>query len=57
MRNGPRTLLPCFYFMESTCILPAFGDFTGHGILPMKGASRVFVIAGNRVLEVDKPTK
>lgn len=54
MRNGPRSLLPCFYFTDSTCILPAFGDFTGHGILPTKGASRVFVIAGNRVLEIPR---
>lgn len=52
MRNGPRSRLPCFYFTDRVGILPAFGDFTGHGILPQKDASRIFVIAGEHVLEV-----
>lgn len=52
MRNGPQTLLPCFYFQKTTCILPSFGNFTGHGVLALKDARRVFVIAGEQVLEV-----
>lgn len=54
MRNGPRTLLPCFYFQKTTCILPAFGDFTGRWALECRDASRVFVIAAGRVFEVPR---
>lgn len=44
--------LPCFWFGGNVGVLPAFGDFTGgHAITPSAG-DRVFVVAGDRVLQV-----
>lgn len=57
MRNGPRSLLPCFYFTQNTCMLPSFGGFTGHGILDPSQACRIFVIAGGAVIEVPRRLK
>ena len=46
-----RERLPCFWFGDSTGILPAFGEFTGLAdIVPAPG-DRVFVIAGSEVVE------
>jgi metallophosphoesterase superfamily enzyme len=36
--------LPCFYFGEKYALLPAFGRFTGRGIIPVTGNEDVFVI-------------
>jgi uncharacterized protein len=47
-----RERLPCFLFGAEFGILPAFGAFTGAGhVLPDPGA-KVFVIAGEEVVEV-----
>jgi len=44
--------VPCFWMNPDGMVLPAFGDFTGkHTIEPAK-SDRVFVIAGNKCLEV-----
>ena len=43
--------LPCFWFGVRTAVLPAFGDFTGlWPVVPATG-DRVFVIAGDEVVE------
>lgn len=50
--------LPCYYFNDKQCILPAFGEFTGKHIVRPNGKDRVYVIAksGNEpvVVKVDK---
>lgn len=44
--------VPCFYFGEKGGILPAFGTFTGlANVRPVNG-DRVYVLAGDEVLEV-----
>jgi len=44
--------LPAFIFGERVGILPAFGEFTGAAtVFPVVG-DRVFVVAGNDVVEV-----
>lgn len=51
--NGrQRARLACFYFGEYRGILPAFGAFTGMGRVRPKNGDRVYVIAGDDVLEV-----
>lgn len=44
--------LPCFYFGVAGGILPAFGHFTGLADVPIQPGDRVYVVAGNEVLEV-----
>jgi hypothetical protein len=36
-------------------VLPAFGAFTGGFVVERAGAGRVFVVAGERVLELPQP--
>jgi len=47
-----RIKLPCFYFGDHTGILPAFGTFTGTGIINPQKGEKVFVIAQGKVLAV-----
>ena len=51
-RGRQRERLACFLFAPWGAILPAFGDFTGAGEVSPAPADRVFVIAGNEVVEV-----
>jgi DNA ligase-associated metallophosphoesterase len=45
--------LPCFHFGTGLGVLPAFGDFTGGH--PVRGGhERLFVVAGDKVLEIEK---
>ena len=44
--------LPCFWIREAGAVLPAFGDFTGQGIIEPAENDRVFTIADELVLEV-----
>jgi DNA ligase-associated metallophosphoesterase len=44
--------LPCFWFGQTTAVLPAFGDFTGTATIDPAPGDRVYVIADNRVHEV-----
>jgi len=44
--------LPCFSFGECVAILPAFGSFTGTYEIEPAANDRIFVIAGNEVIEV-----
>jgi len=44
--------LPCFYFGERQGILPAFGGFTGLGIIQLAQNSRVFVVVENEIIKL-----
>jgi DNA ligase-associated metallophosphoesterase len=52
--DGKRTSLrlPCFFFRDSTLVLPAFGSFTGGAILAAKPQDRVFVALRDQVVEL-----
>jgi DNA ligase-associated metallophosphoesterase len=45
--------LPCFYFGKDAGILPAFGSFTGLAIVKPKIEARVYVIADNKVQQIN----
>jgi uncharacterized protein len=51
-RARQRMRLPCFWFRPYGAVLPAFGDFTGSAIVQPEPGDRVFVIAGEGVMEV-----
>lgn len=51
-RANERLRLPCFWFGEAAAVLPAFGAFTGTAVVDPAAGDRVWVIAGERVLEV-----
>ena len=44
--------LPCFWFGARCAVLPAFGEFTGMASIEPRAGDRVFVIAGDRVVDV-----
>ncbi len=53
--SGPgrqREKLPCFYFGERVGLLPAFGDFTGGASVRPRRGERVYVVAGDEVVEI-----
>jgi metallophosphoesterase superfamily enzyme len=53
--GGPgrqRERLPCFLFGPRRGILPAFGSFTGAATVRPTAGERVFVVAGDEVLQV-----
>jgi uncharacterized protein len=43
--------LPCFWFGSGTAVMPAFGDFTGLWPVEPVPGDRVFVIAGEEIVE------
>jgi DNA ligase-associated metallophosphoesterase len=47
-----REKLPCFLFGDRVGLLPAFGDFTGGAPVRPRRGERVFVVAGDEVVEV-----
>ena len=47
-----RERLPCFLFGERLGLLPAFGEFTGGASVRVREGERVFVVAGEEVVEV-----
>lgn len=49
---GEQMTLPCFYFGETGALLPAFGDFTGWGLIRPKPNEPVFVVAGDEVIRL-----
>lgn len=58
--RGPASLrerLPCFVIGKERAILPAFGSFTGTARFPAYAGDRVFVIAGDQVLEAAGPAR
>jgi DNA ligase-associated metallophosphoesterase len=47
-----RERLPCFVVAERMAVLPAFGSFTGLGMVTPEEGARVFVVAEDEVVEV-----
>ena len=47
-----RERLPCFVVGESVTVLPAFGSFTGLGMITPEPGERIFVVAEGEVLPV-----
>ncbi len=47
-----RERLPCFLLGDRVALLPAFGSFTGLGIVEPGPGDRAFVIGGDEVIEV-----
>jgi DNA ligase-associated metallophosphoesterase len=50
--GGERERLPCFLFGDTGALLPAFGDFTGTATIRPRAGDRLFVPAGDEVVEV-----
>ncbi len=46
-----RMRLPCFYFTDKQAIMPAFGTFTGLHPVDAKKGDRIYVIAGNSIIQ------
>ncbi|RYD92444.1 MAG: ligase-associated DNA damage response endonuclease PdeM [Sphingobacteriales bacterium] len=44
--------LPCFYFAQDYCILPAFGRFTGLATVHPKRDETVYIIAEDKVMKL-----
>ncbi|MGH7509144.1 MAG: ligase-associated DNA damage response endonuclease PdeM [Gemmatimonadales bacterium] len=51
-RGLQRETLPCFVIGQLGAIIPAFGSFTGCTLVQPEPGNRVFVVAGDEVLEV-----
>lgn len=47
-----REKLPCFLFGDRIGLLPAFGDFTGGATVRPRQGERLFVVAGEEVVEM-----
>ncbi|MEO1514146.1 MAG: ligase-associated DNA damage response endonuclease PdeM [Bacteroidota bacterium] len=47
-----RVKLPCFWFGPNQGLIPAFGTFTGLGIIQIKAEDRVFVVAEESVIPI-----
>ncbi|HEY5941104.1 MAG TPA: ligase-associated DNA damage response endonuclease PdeM [Gemmatimonadales bacterium] len=54
-RGLQRETLPCFVVGQTRMILPAFGSFTGFGVVQPGPGDRTFVVAEDEVLEVTEP--
>jgi DNA ligase-associated metallophosphoesterase len=54
-RGLQRETLPCFVVGKSAALIPAFGSFTSLGSVEPKPGDRVFVVAGDDVLEMNDP--
>ena len=46
-----RGRFPCFWLGARGAVLPAFGDFTGSSAIAPVAGDRVFVIAGDQIVE------
>jgi DNA ligase-associated metallophosphoesterase len=47
-----RATLPCFWFTQRVCTLPAFGSFCGNALICPSPGDRVYAIAGDEVVEI-----
>lgn len=51
--KGRQTLrLPCFFFSDTTIILPAFGTFTGLYFIDEEEATEIYAVVENRVIKM-----
>ena len=55
-KGGLKETLPCFCFGPRTALLPAFGSFTGNQVIHPTVDDRIYVIAGDEVIEMQKAT-
>jgi len=46
--------LPCFLFRNDYAVLPAFGNFTGNVAIKFERNDRVFAIANNDIIPIEK---
>lgn len=53
-RGRERSRLPCFWFGGRLAVLPAFGEFTGLADADVKAGDRVWVVAGDAVVEITR---
>ena len=44
--------VPCFWLSRSALVLPAFGEFTGLGMIAREKGDRVWIAAGGKVAEL-----
>jgi metallophosphoesterase superfamily enzyme len=44
--------LPCFYFANDHCILPAFSKFTGTALIEPASNENVFAIVENKLVQM-----
>ncbi|MGB5421876.1 MAG: ligase-associated DNA damage response endonuclease PdeM [Desulfobacterales bacterium] len=51
-KGRQKETLPCFCFGERRALLPAFGSFTGNQVIRPEPQERVYVVAGNEVVEI-----
>ena len=49
-----RERLPCFWLRGGCLVLPAFGDFTGLADIEANAPDRVWVVAGEEVVEIGR---
>lgn len=54
-RARERQRLPCFWFAPHGLVLPAFGEFTGGANIHPASGDRIFVVAGDAVIEITAP--
>jgi DNA ligase-associated metallophosphoesterase len=52
-RGRQQLTLPCFAFGARSGLLPAFGEFTGGGVIDQRDYNRTFVIADDTVLPLE----
>lgn len=53
---GEQLTLPCFYFGQQYGLLPAFGEFTGYGVIRPLMSEPVFVVAGDELIALGDPS-
>lgn len=56
-RGRQKLTLPCFAFGARGGLLPAFGEFTGGGVIDQGDYDRTFVIADDSVLPLESPVE
>ncbi|MBC7843736.1 MAG: ligase-associated DNA damage response endonuclease PdeM [Gemmatimonadaceae bacterium] len=52
-RGRQKLTLPCFAFGARSGLLPAFGEFTGGGVIDQREYARTFVIADDHVIPLE----
>jgi DNA ligase-associated metallophosphoesterase len=50
--GGLKETLPCFCFGLQAALLPAFGSFTGNQVIRPTSDDRIYVVAGDEVVEM-----
>jgi DNA ligase-associated metallophosphoesterase len=51
-RGGMKETLSCFCFGSQGALLPAFGSFTGNQVIRPASEDRIYVVAGDEVVEI-----